>query len=120
MIRVGTIVNIVDNSGGKVGCCLKILGSKQEGNIGDKIILSIKKAKRKSKIKKKMIYCGLIMRSSLSYSRMDGSKLKFDRNSVVLLNKKQTPLGTRVKGPVLEEFRELGYVRTMSLSSVLL
>lgn len=120
MICVGSIVNIIDNSGGRVGCCIKVLGNKDVGKVGDKIIVSIKKVKKDSKVKKKMIYYGLVLRTALPYFRLDGSRFKFDRNSIILINKKFIPVGSRIKGPLLQEFREEKNVRSMSISSEIL
>lgn len=117
MVSVGTKVLIADNTGGLTGRCLKVLGNKVQGTIGDLIVLSIREVKHEEKVKRKMICYALILRTGLPYRRRDGSQLRFDRNSVILLNKKKLPIGTRVKGPVVHELRESSGLSIISLSS---
>ena len=107
MIFNGTILNVCDNSGVKWVQCIKVLGGKPKtfGRPGDIIVVSIKTAKSLSKIKKKDIYKAIIVRVKKKICREDGSSISFSQNSVVLLNVKGTPIGSRVFGPVAKELR---------------
>lgn len=120
MIIVGMVVNIADNSGGKVGKCIKVLNKKRFGVIGDTIIISVIKLRSQGKVKRKEIYKGLIVRTRKPFFRNNGSYLNFDDNSVILLNKKEKPVGSRMKGPILKELRRKKMVRLISVSSAIL
>jgi large subunit ribosomal protein L14 len=119
MIQDGTIVNIVDNAGGKIGKVFKVLGSskKRYAKIGDKVILSIKIAEPRKTVKKKEICQAVIVRTVNAYRRKDGSYIKFDDNAVVTLEKgKMDPKGGRVFGPIPRELAEKGYQKIISLA----
>lgn len=119
MIQDGTVVNIVDNAGGKIGKVFKILGSskKRYAKIGDKVILSIKIAEPRKAVKKKDICQAVIVRTVNAYRRKDGSYIRFDDNAAVVLEKgKMDPKGGRVFGPIPRELAEKGYQKIISLA----
>lgn len=122
MIFTGTILSVCDNSGVKWVQCIKILGVKPKnyGKVGDVIVVSIKKTKSLSKIKKKDIYKAIIVRVKKSIFREDGSSINFSKNSVVLLNAKGVPLGTRIFGPVAKELRIKKNIKIVSLCTKML
>jgi len=119
MIQDGTIVNIVDNAGGKIGKVFKIVGSskKRYAKIGDKVILSIKIAEPRKAVKKKDVCQAVIVRTVNAYRRKDGSYIRFDDNAAVVLDKgKMDPKGGRVFGPIPRELAERGYQKIISLA----
>lgn len=122
MIFTGTILNVCDNSGVKWVQCLKILGKRPKafGKAGDIIVVSIKKTKSLSKIKKKDIYKAIIVRIKKKILREDGSSISFSKNSVVLLNAKGSPIGNRVFGPVAKELRTKKNAKLVSLCTKML
>jgi large subunit ribosomal protein L14 len=122
MIFTGTILNVCDNSGVKWVQCLKILGKKPKayGKPGDIIVVSIKRTKSFSKIKKKEIYKAIIVRVKKKISREDGSSISFSKNSVVLLNAKGSPIGSRIFGPVTKELRTKKNIKLISLCTKML
>ena len=122
MIYTGTTLNVCDNSGVKWVQCLKILGRKPKscGIVGDIIVVSVKKIKYLSKIKKKEIHKALIVRVRKQIKRVDGSNISFSQNSVVLLNIKGGPIGTRIFGPVSKELRLKKNMKLVSLCSKIL
>lgn len=122
MIFTGTILNVCDNSGVKWVQCLKILGKKPKsyGKPGDIIVVSIKRTKSFSKIKKKEIYKAIIVRVKKKICREDGSSISFSKNSVVLLNAKGSPIGSRVFGPVTKELRTKKNIKLISLCTKML
>ena len=122
MIFNGTILNVCDNSGVKWVQCIKVLGGKPRtfGKPGDIIVVSIKKTKSLSKIKKKDIYKAIIVRVKKKICREDGSSISFSKNSVVLLNAKGSPLGSRIFGPVAKELRTKKNIKLISLCTKML
>lgn len=122
MIFAGTILSVCDNSGVKWVQCLKILGKRPKafGKPGDIIVVSIKKVKSLSKIKKKDIYKAIIVRVKKKISREDGSSISFSKNSVVLLNVKGAPIGNRIFGPVAKELRTKKNAKLVSLCTKML
>lgn len=119
MIQDGTIVNIVDNAGGKIGKVFKIVGSskKRYAKIGDKVILSIKIAEPRKAVKKKDVCQAVIVRTVKAFRRKDGSYIRFDDNAAVVLDKgKMDPKGGRVFGPIPRELAERGYQKIISLA----
>jgi large subunit ribosomal protein L14 len=106
MIYFHTKLKIIDNSGGQIGKCIKIItSSKKKANVGDLILVVIKKSKKKARIKKKKIYLGLIVRTKQMIFRFDGTKLKFYENNLILLNRDKELLFTTIKGPLTKELR---------------
>ncbi len=119
MIQDGTIVNITDNTGGKVGKVFKVLGSSKRryASIGDRVIISIRVALPRKMVKKKDVHQAVVVRAVKSYRRKDGSYIKFDDNAVVILEKdKLDPKGGRVFGPIPREMAEKGYQKIISLA----
>ncbi len=119
MIQTETKVKITDNSGGKIGKVFKILGGskKRYARIGDTVILSVKVAEPRKAVKKKDIVTAVVVRQVQPFRRKDGSYIKFDENSVVILEKgKKDPKAGRIFGPIPRELSELGYQKIISLA----
>ena len=119
MLQDGTVVNIADNAGGKIGKVFKVLGpsKKRYATIGDKVIISIKIAEPRKMIKKKDVCQAVVVRSTKAFRRKDGSYIRFDDNAVVILEKdKLDPKGGRVFGPIPRELAERGYQKIISLA----
>ncbi len=107
MIQMESRLDVADNSGAKRVECIKVLGGSHHmiAKLGDVIVVSIKQAIPTGKVKEGEVYNALIVRTKKGLSRADGSKITFDTNSVVLLNKQLEPIGTRVFGAVAREIR---------------
>jgi len=122
MIQLQTILYVADNSGAKKVMCIKVLGhsKKQYANIGDIIKISIKDSIPKSKCKKGDILNAVIIRTKKGINRKDGTKLKFNKNYVVLLNNDYQPIGTRVFGPVTYEIKNEKFSKIISMSDEVL
>lgn len=118
MIQMQTLLKVADNSGALVAQCIKVLGGSKRNIavVGDRIIVSIKKVHPKSKIKKGAVYTAVIVRTRSCVKRPDGSKIRFDSNAVVLINKAGEPLATRIFGPVTRELRAGNYMKIISLA----
>ena len=111
MLQPRAIVNIADNSGGKIGRIFKVLGGsrKRYSGIGEIVVLSVQKAEPRKAVKKKDIHHAVIVRSRNAVRRADGSYIRFDENAVVLVDKvKHEPIGGRVFGPIPREIAERG------------
>lgn len=122
MIQMQSILEVADNSGAKKVMCIKVLGGSHHmvAKLGDVIVVSVKEAIPGGKVKKGDVYKGVIVRTKTGVVRPDGSTIKFDKNALVLLNKQEEPIGTRVFGPVTRELRAKKYVRIMSLAEEVL
>jgi large subunit ribosomal protein L14 len=119
MIQSETKVVITDNSGGKIGKVFKVLGSskKRYARIGEKVILSVQKAEPRKQVKKKDVLTAVVVRQAQPFRRKDGSYIKFDENSVVIINKENgEPVANRIFGPVPRELGEMGYQKIVSLA----
>jgi len=118
MIQQETQLKVADNSGAKKVKCFKVLGGSKRryAHIGDIIICSVKEAEPDSPIKKGDVVKAVVVRSKAYIRRKDGSKLRFDTNSCVLIDDKGNPKGTRIFGPVAREVRDRGYVKITSLA----
>ncbi len=118
MIQVETKLDVADNSGAKIVRCIKVLGGsrKRYATIGDLIVVSVQEAIPHSKVKKGEIYRAVVVRTKKEVGRPNGSYIKFDTNSAVLLNKNMEPIGTRIFGPVARELREKRFMRIVSLA----
>jgi large subunit ribosomal protein L14 len=118
MIQVESKLDVADNSGAKVVKCIKVLGGskKRYATIGDIIVVSIQEAMPHSKVKKGEIYRAVVVRTKKEVGRPNGSYIKFDTNSAVLLNKNMEPIGTRIFGPVARELRDKRFMRIVSLA----
>ncbi|MEG8229647.1 50S ribosomal protein L14 [Candidatus Rickettsia tasmanensis] len=122
MIQMQSILEVADNSGAKKVMCIKVLGGSHHmvAKLGDVVVVSVKDAIPGGKVKKGDVYKGVIVRTKTGVVRPDGSTIKFDKNALVLLNKQDEPIGTRVFGPVTRELRAKKYVRIMSLAEEVL
>ena len=118
MIQVQTELFVADNTGAKKIECIKVLGGSKRryASIGDTIVVSIKEAIPKGKVKKGSVYKAVIVRTKQGIFRNDGSKVKFDNNSVVLTDDNGEPIGTRIFGPVTRELRLKGQTKIISLA----
>lgn len=118
MIQMQSILDVADNSGAKKVMCIKVLGGSHHmiAGLGDVIIVSIKEATPTGKVKKGDVHRALIIRTKKGVTRRDGCTIKFDSNSVILLNKQDEPIGTRVFGPVTRELRVKKFARIVSLA----
>lgn len=119
MIQDKSIVTITDNSGGKIGRVFKVLGSskKRYAEIGEIIVISVQKAEPRKQVKKKDILHAVVVRQTKPFRRKDGSYVRFDENSVVIIEKvKHEPIANRVFGPIPRELGELGFQKIISLA----
>ena len=118
MIQVQTELNVADNTGAKIVECIKVLGGSKRryASIGDKIVVSVKEAIPKRKVKKGTVQKAVVVRTRKSIYRNDGSQVKFDTNAVCLIDEKGEPIGTRIFGPVTKELRAKGQTKIISLA----
>ena len=118
MIQISTNLDVADNSGARRVSCIKVLGGSKRkvASIGDVIIVSVKKAIPRGKVKKGDVQRALIVRTAKEIHRPDGSSVRFDTNAVVLVNKDGEPIGTRIFGPVTRELRGKNYLKILSLA----
>lgn len=107
MIQMQTVLDVADNSGAKSVQCIKVLGGSKRryASIGDVIVVSVKDAIPRGKAEKGKVYKAVVVRTAKEIKRKDGSSLRFDHNSAVLLNTGLEPIGTRIFGPVARELR---------------
>jgi large subunit ribosomal protein L14 len=113
-----TVLDVADNSGAKRVRCLKVLGGSKRkyATIGDVIVVSIKDAAPNGKVRKGQVARAVIVRTRKEVRRRDGSYIRFDTNSAVLLNKDNEPLGSRIFGPVARELRAKKFMKIVSLA----
>mgnify|MGYP001468128405 CR=1 FL=1 len=118
MIQMQTMLDVADNSGAKKLCCIKVLGGSKRkyAGIGDVIVCSVKEAMPNSKVKKGDVVRAVIVRTAKEVTRRDGSYIRFDKNSAVVVNAAGEPLGTRIFGPVARELRAKRYMKIVSLA----
>ncbi|HWR03630.1 MAG TPA: 50S ribosomal protein L14 [Humidesulfovibrio sp.] len=118
MIQSETNLDVADNSGAKLVCCIKVLGGSKRryASVGDIIVVSVKDAMPHSKVKKGAVMKAVVVRTRKEVGRPDGSYIKFDSNSAVLLNNANEPLGTRIFGPVARELRLKNFMKIVSLA----
>ena len=118
MIQMQTILTAADNSGAKSLQCIKVLGGSKRkyASIGDTIVVSVKEALPNSRVKKGDLKRAVVVRTKKEIRRADGSYIKFDVNSAVLINDANEPVGTRVFGPVARELRGAGFMKIVSLA----
>ena len=118
MIIAETNLTVADNSGARLVQCIKVLGGtkKKSATIGDLIVVSVKEAIPNGKVKKGEVVRAVIVRTSNGIFRFDGSRIKFDKNAVVLLTKEGEPIGTRIFGPVTRELRTKRFTKIISLA----
>jgi large subunit ribosomal protein L14 len=118
MIQMQSWLDVADNSGAKKAMCIKVLGGshRRYAEVGDIIVLAIKKAIPTSEVKQKAVVKGVIVRTAFPIRREDGSYVKFDTNAVVLIDKDNNPIGTRIFGPVARELRGRNFMKIISLA----
>lgn len=118
MIQMTSVLDVADNSGAKKVYCIKVLGGSRRryATIGDVIIVSVREAIPGSKVKKGEVARAVIVRTAKELPRPDGSFIKFDGNSAVLINKENEPIGTRIFGPVARELRAKRFMKIISLA----
>ena len=118
MIQMQTNLDVADNSGARRVMCIKVLGGskRRTASVGDVIVVSIKEAIPRGKVKKGDVHQAVIVRTAKEIRRADGSAIRFDRNAAVLINKQGEPIGTRVFGPVTRELRAKKFMKIISLA----
>ena len=118
MIQMQTTLDVADNSGAKRVMCIKVLGGSKRkyASIGDVIVVSVKDAIPRGRVKKGDVHRAVIVRTAKEVRRQDGSSIRFDRNAAVLINKQGEPIGTRIFGPVTRELRAKKFMKIVSLA----
>ncbi len=118
MIQMQSKLFVADNSGARKIQCIKVLGGskRRSASIGDIIVVSIKDAIPRAKVKKGDVYKAVIVRTSKDFQRKDGTSIRFDKNAAVLLDKQEEPIATRIFGPVTRELRSKKFMKIISLA----
>ena len=118
MIQQQTLLKVADNTGAKEIMCIRVLGgtARRYANIGDVIVACVKKAAPGGVVKKGEVVKAVVVRSKKGLKRADGSYIKFDENSAVIIKEDKNPKGTRIFGPVARELREKDYLKILSLA----
>ncbi|NKB20811.1 MAG: 50S ribosomal protein L14 [Alphaproteobacteria bacterium] len=118
MIHVETNLEVADNSGARRVQCIRILGGsrRRSASIGDTIVVTVKEAIPRGRVKKGDIHKAVIVRTAKEIHRPDGTSIRFDRNAAVLINPQGEPIGTRIFGPVTRELRGRSFMRIISLA----
>ena len=118
MVQVQTVLDVADNSGARKVMCIKVLGGSKRryASVGDVIVVAVKEAIPNAKVKKGDVSRAVIVRTAKEISRDDGSYIRFDGNSAVLLDKDHEPIGTRIFGPVTRELRNVQFMKIISLA----
>ena len=118
MIQVQTELSVADNTGAKIVECIKVLGGSKRryAAVGDVIVVSIKEAAPRGKVKKGDVHRAVVVRTRKEIRRVDGSAIRFDSNAAVLINKQEEPIGTRIFGPVTRELRGKKFMKIISLA----
>ncbi len=118
MIQMQTVLDVADNSGAKKVMCIKVLGGSRRkyAGVGDIIVVSVKEAIPHAKVKKGDVMKAVVVRTAKPIVRNDGSYIRFDTNSAVLINPQGEPIGTRIFGPVARELRAKKFMKIVSLA----
>ena len=118
MIQMQSNLFVADNSGARRIQCIKVLGGSKRrfASIGDIIVVSIKDAIPKGKVKKGEVYKAIVVRTKKDFNRHDGTSIRFDKNAAVLLDKQEEPIATRIFGPVTRELRTKKFMKIISLA----
>jgi len=118
MIQMQTNLEVADNSGARRVQCIKVIGGSKRkvASIGDVIVVSVKEAIPRGRVKKGDVHRAVIVRTAMAIRRPDGSAIRFDRNAAVLINKQGEPIGTRIFGPVTRELRGKKFMKIISLA----
>tara|TARA_E500000331_G_scaffold236676_1_gene227007 strand:- start:1208 stop:1576 length:369 start_codon:yes stop_codon:yes gene_type:complete len=118
MIQMQTNLDVADNSGARRVQCIKVLGGSKRmvAGVGDVIVVSVKEAIPRGRVKKGDIHRAVIVRTAKEISRLDGTSIRFDRNAAVLIDRNNEPIGTRIFGPVTRELRARQFMKIVSLA----
>lgn len=118
MIQMQSMLDVADNSGARKLICIKVPGGSKRkyARLGDQIICSVREAMPNSKVKKGDIVRAVIVRTKKEVARQDGTLIRFDNNSAVVINQAGEPVGTRIFGPVARELRARRYMKIVSLA----
>jgi large subunit ribosomal protein L14 len=118
MVQTETVLDVADNSGARKVLCIKVLGGsgRRYASIGDVIVVSVKEATPNSKVKKGDVMKAVVVRTAKEVRRSDGSYIRFDNNSAVLIDNQREPIGTRIFGPVARELRAKRFMKIISLA----
>lgn len=118
MIQTSSVLDVADNSGAKSVMCIRVLGGSRRryAGLGDIIVVAVQEALPESKVKKGEVAKAVVVRTKREYRRSDGSYIKFDTNSAVLVNAQKEPIGTRIFGPVARELRNKKFMKIVSLA----
>ena len=118
MIQTQTMLDVADNSGAKKLFCIKVLGGSRRryASLGDIIVVSVREALPNSRVKKGDVMKAVVVRTAKEVGRPDGTYIKFDKNSAVLINNQREPIGTRIFGPVARELRGKNFMKIVSLA----
>ncbi len=118
MIQMQTVLDVADNSGAKKLLCIKVLGGSRRrfATVGDVVVVSIREALPNAKVKKGDVARAVVVRTAKEISRPDGSYIRFDNNSAVLVTPQNEPIGTRIFGPVARELRNKRFMKIVSLA----
>ncbi len=118
MIQMQSNLDVADNSGARRVMCIKVLGGSKRkyASIGDVIVVSVKDAIPRGRVKKGDVHQAVIVRTAKALRRADGTAIRFDRNAAVLINKQGEPIGTRIFGPVTRELRGKKFMKIVSLA----
>jgi len=118
MIQMQTNLDVADNSGARRVQCIKVLGGshRKTASVGDVIVVSVKEAIPRGKVKKGQVHRAVIVRTAKDVQRSDGTTIRFDKNAAVLINKQNEPVGTRIFGPVVRELRAANHMKIISLA----
>ena len=118
MIQMRTNLEVADNSGARRVQCIKVLGGagRRYAGVGDKIVVSVKEAIPRGRVKKGDVLQAIVVRTSQAIKRKDGSVIRFDKNAAVIVNKQSEPIGTRIFGPVPRELRAKNHMKIISLA----
>jgi large subunit ribosomal protein L14 len=118
MIQTETVLDVADNSGARKVLCIKVLGGSKRkyASVGDVIVVSVKEAIPRAKVKKGDVMKAVVVRTAKEIGRRDGSYIRFDGNSAVLIDNAREPIGTRIFGPVARELRAKRFMKIISLA----
>ncbi|MCZ6623279.1 MAG: 50S ribosomal protein L14 [Deltaproteobacteria bacterium] len=118
MIQASTVLDVADNSGARKIQCIKVLGGSKRkyASVGDIIVVAVKEAIPNAKVKKGNVMKAVVVRTAKELGRPDGTYIRFDNNSAVLIDDQREPVGTRIFGPVARELRAKKFMKIISLA----
>ena len=121
MIQLRSMLKVADNSGAKVAQCITVLGgsNKKFAQIGDQIVVVIKKAEPRREVKKHQVLRAVLVRQKKNFRRKDGTYIRFDENAIVIIDAKKEPKGGRIFGPIPKELKEKGFEKIATLAEEL-